>query len=443
LGEIQKDQHGQGKALRGEDFQTLAERVMKLSTADDVTVGSSHRVENLTRFGENRITQNMSRKVTSLTVGLAFGSRKGSADTTDLTEDGLKAVVKRAEELGKQSSEDPEYVPPLGRQVYPGVPERFFKETAEASADLRAEAVCKMVSQASRLGMTAAGRFATGWEARGWATNKGLFAFHRRSFAEGALTAMDRDASGYAQGGSENLQEMSSDGIAAAAVKKAEVGRNPIDFEPGGATVILEPLAVADLMAYMLYLMDGRAADEGRSFFTGKIGERILDERLTLTSDPTDPHNPSWPFLEEGLSANPLIITEKGILKNLFYDRNWAHQKGIPPTGRRWFCTLTGGEEKAEDLLKKVERGILVTRFWYIRYVDPMKVLVTGMTRDGTYLVENGRVTRAIKNMRFNESVVDVLSSVGALGSPVRTSMRFLVPPLVVENFNFVSSTLF
>lgn len=429
--------------MKGDEFGALAERVIRLSQADDVTVGFSHRVENLTRFGENRITQNMSRDVTSLSVSSAFGSQKGCADTTDLTDDGLKTAVKRAEELAKQGSENPEYVPPLGRQEYPQVPARFFEETFGASADLRAAAVCKMVSQVSRRGMTAAGRFVTGSEARGWATNRGLFVFHSRSLAEGVLTAMADDASGYAHEASEDLSEVSPERIVEVAVKKAEKGRDPKQIEPGHYTVILESLAVADLLVYMLSLMDARPADEGRSFFTGKTGQKIIHESLTLISDPTDPNNPGWPFLEDGLPADPLIIAQKGVLSTLFFDRNWARQKGIPPTGRRWFCSLSSGEGTSEELLAKVERGILVTRFWYIRYVDSMKVLVTGMTRDGTYLVKNGRIVGAVKNMRFNESVVDVLSSVRDAGSPVRTSMRFRVPPLVVENFNFASGTLF
>jgi predicted Zn-dependent protease len=385
----------------------------------------------------------VNRDVASLSVCSAFGSRKGCADTTDLTEGGLRAVVKRAEDIAKQSSEDPEYVSPLGPQEYPQVPERFFPETFQASPGLRAEAVCKMVSPVSRRGMTAAGRFVTGSEARGWATNRGLFAFHSRSFAEGVLTATADDASGYGQEASEDLNEISAERIAEIAVRKAEKGRKPEELEPGHYTVILEPLAVADILVYMLSLMDARPADEGRSFFTGKTGQKIIHESLTLVSDPTDPNNPGWPFLEDGLPAGPLIIAQKGALNTLFCDRNWARQKGIPPTGRRWFCSLSSGKGTNEDLSTKVERGILVTRFWYIRYVDSMKALVTGMTRDGTYFVKSGRVVGAVKNMRFNESVVDVLSSVRDAGSPVRTSMRFRVPPLVIENFNFASGTLF
>ena len=425
------------------NFATLAEKVMKLSVADDVTVGFSHKVENTTRFAESRITQNLSRKVAHLTVKVAFGCKKGSSDTTDLTEEGIGEAVRRAEDMAKHAHEDPEYVSPLGAQEYPQVPDRFYPETAEASPDLRAEAVKSMVSEAFKAGMSAAGRFVTGQQSLGWATNKGLFAFHSHSFTEGVMTAIAEDSSGYAHQAAENLRDISSAMIAETAVRKAEMGRNPIELEPGHYTVILEPLALADLLVYMFYLMDARPADEGRSFFTGKLGQKIFDERLTLVSNPTDPANPAAPFLEDGIPASPLVIAEKGVLKSLFYDLVWAAQKGVQPTGRRRFCTFSGGEGTVDDLLKRVARGVLVTRFWYVRHVDPMKVLITGMTRDGTYLVEDGKMVKAVRNLRFNDSPVQVLSGVKDVGEPVRTHMSFRVPPVVVEEFNFASGTLF
>jgi predicted Zn-dependent protease len=429
--------------MKKSDFAALAEKVVRLSAANDVTVRLSHKEENTTRFAESRITQNMSRKVTRLTVKVAFGSTTGISDTTDLTEEGVREAVRRAEGMAKHAHEDPEYVPPLGPQEYPEVPNRFYPETAEASPDLRAEAVKSMVSEAFKAGMSAAGRLVTGQELLGWATNKGLFAFHPHSFAEGVMTAMAGDSSGYAHQASENLPDISPAMIAQTAVRKAEMGQNPIELKPNYYTVILEPLALADLLVYMLYLMDARSADEGRSFFTGKLGQRIFTERLTLVSDPTDPTNPAVPFLEDGVPASPLVIAEEGVLQSLFYDLVWAAQKGVQPTGRRRFCTFSGGRGTASDLLKGVERGILITRFWYVRYVDPMQVLVTGMTRDGTYLVENGKIVKAVKNLRFNDSPVRALLAAKGMGEPVRTYMGFRVPPVVVEEFNFTSGTLF
>jgi predicted Zn-dependent protease len=425
------------------DFESLAEAGIKLSVADDVAIGFSHRIENTTRFGESRITQNISRRLARLTIKVAVGRKKGSADTTNLTEQGIREAVGRAEDLARRAPEDPEYASPLGPQEYPEVPNRFYPETAEASPDIRAEAVRRMVSETSKAGMNAAGRFVTGWELLGWATNKGLCAFHAYSFAQGVMTAKADDSSGYAHQESENLKEIVPTIIAETAVKKAKMGRDAVALEPGYYTVILEPLALTDLLAYMLHLMDARSADEGRSFFTAKLGQEIFDKRVTIVSDPTNPANPAVPFLEDGTPASPLIIAEKGVLKNLFYDLVWAAQKRIQPTGKREFCTLSGGKGTLDDLVKGVMRGLLVSRFWYIRFVDPMRGLVTGMTRDGTFLVEDGKIIKAVRDMRFNDSPARVLSAMRDIGEPVRTYMSLHIPPVVTEKFNFTSGTLF
>jgi predicted Zn-dependent protease len=236
------------------------------------------------------------------------------------------------------------------------------------------------------------------------------------------------------------------------AVAKARLSRQPTAIEPGRYTVILEPTAVGNLLSRLTGAFNARSADEGRSFFSRqgggtKIGMKVVDERVTLWSDPFDPEAPAQAFSGEGLPLRRISWIENGVVKNLAYDRYWARQKGTEPTPFPGTLRMSGGTATLEELIASTQRGILVTRFWYIRGVDPRTILLTGLTRDGTFLIEQGRVTRAVKNLRFNESPVFMLNNVEALGRPERVNaseslgpgMPIIVPPLKVRDFNFTS----
>jgi predicted Zn-dependent protease len=225
-----------------------------------------------------------------------------------------------------------------------------------------------------------------------------------------------------------------------------------VAIEPGRYTVVLEPTAVGNLLQLITGAMNARGADEGRSFFSkpgggNKIGDKVVDERVTITSNPFDPDTYGTPFTGEGLPTGPVTWIEKGVVKNLNYDRYWAQKQGKQPTGSAGGLKMPGGNETIESLIAACERGVLVTRFWYIRGVDPRSILYTGLTRDGTFLIEQGKIVKAIKNFRFNESPVVMLNNVLAMGRPVRVSASesgnagapVVVPPLLVRDFNFTS----
>jgi predicted Zn-dependent protease len=230
------------------------------------------------------------------------------------------------------------------------------------------------------------------------------------------------------------------------AVRKAELSRNPRAIEPGKYTVILEPAALVSdegLLNNMIFSMNARAADEGRSFFSkkgggNKIGEKIVDERITIYSDPTHPEIPAQTWQGNGLPREKTVWIKNGVLQNLFYDRYWAAQKGVKPVAFPAGVIIDGTSATVEDLIKDTKKGILVTRLWYIRSVDPQTLLYTGLTRDGTFYIENGKIQYAIKNMRFNESPIIMLNNLDALGKSERLNGN-LIPPMRIRDFTFTS----
>jgi predicted Zn-dependent protease len=305
------------------------------------------------------------------------------------------------------------------------------------------------------------------------ATSKGLFAYNRQTESVLTTTARTADATGSGWGGGAHWDASKLDpaGYGRTAVQKAKASVNPSAVEPGRYTVILEPTAVGNLVQLILGAANARQADEGRSFFTkpgggNKIGMKVMDERVTIVSDPMDEDTASAPFTLDGLPAKRVVWIENGVVKNLAYDRYWAQKQGKEPNasgggggfggggggggfggGVPGGLKMLGTDKSLEDLIAETERGLLVTRFWYIRPVDPRTVLYTGLTRDGTFLIENGKITRAVKNLRFNESPVFMLNNLEALGSPVRVSasegggpgLAVVMPPVRVRDFNFSS----
>jgi predicted Zn-dependent protease len=244
------------------------------------------------------------------------------------------------------------------------------------------------------------------------------------------------------------LRGLDARGMAARAADIALRSQNPQAIEPGRHTVVLAPEAVAELLEFMVESMGARRAAEGRSWFSGKdgatrIGERLFDERITMWSDPADRNDPASPIAEDGRPQAKVTWIDKGVLKALTTTRFWAQKSGLPSLPRPSSIHLAGGQGDLDALVAGVERGVLVTRFWYNRMVEPRTILATGLTRDGTFLIENGKPTKPVKNMRYNESPVTLLKNVVELGAPRRAAVYdetvWVVPPLLVEGFNFES----
>jgi predicted Zn-dependent protease len=267
--------------------------------------------------------------------------------------------------------------------------------------------------------------------------------------AERRALSIDRAASAAA---SILVKSFDAAAVAARAIEKARRSVNPVAVEPGNYTVILEPTAVANLVQLIAFALNARNADEGRSFFSlaggkNKLGQKIVDERVSLVSDPLDPEAYANTFTAEGLPTRRTAWIENGVVKNLAYDRYWAGQKGVSATPLIGSLRMTGGTASTEEMIASTRRGILVTRFWYIRPVDPRTILYTGLTRDGTFLIENGKITRAVKNLRYNYSPIFLLNNIEAMGQPVRVSasedgspgFAVVVPPVKARDFTFTS----
>jgi len=253
----------------------------------------------------------------------------------------------------------------------------------------------------------------------------------------------DGTGSGFVQRDYNDVSKLNTQTATEIAMQKALASVNAKALEPGKYTVILEPTAAHDLILNMMRNMDGRSADEGRSFLGKKggqtrLGEKLLDERVTIYSDPTNTEVPGSPFASDGRPQEKVTWFENGVVKNMYYSRFWAEKKGVKAIPSPNGIIFPGGNDSLADLIKGTEKGILVTRFWYIRTVDPQTLLYTGLTRDGTFYIENGQIKHPVKNFRFNESPVIMLNNVEAIGKPVRTNGS-LIPPLKIRDFTFTS----
>lgn len=448
--------------LTRDEMKAITDRVLALSHAESCRVSVNSGLQANTRFAANQFSTGGESANASVSVRSTFGRRSASSSTNLLTDARLQRVVQSSEALARLAPEDAEAMPELEPQTYRDVP-AFFDTTANLDAAGRAEATMAVLGPSRRENLQAAGFLAQNAGSLAVANNRGLFGYHR-STAFGYTTTVrtaDGTGSGWAGTSHNDWGQAHPSELAATALRKARDSRNPVAIEPGRYTVVLEPTAVANLVQLMAGAMGARQADEGRSFFSkrgggNRIGEPVVDQRVTLFSDPWDPDLLAAPFGGDGQPNERVTWVENGVLRNLNYDRFWAQRQNVRPTGGGFGSfggggggglKMVGGEASLDDLIRSTDRGVLVTRFWYIRGLDPRTVLYTGLTRDGTFLIENGRVTRAVKNFRFNESPVTMLSNLEMLGRPVRVSASesgdiggaIVVPAIKTRDFNFQS----
>lgn len=428
--------------MNEKEAREICEKAIAFSEAEHVQVNLNGVRSASTRYANGEITQNVARNQATLRITCAYGNKVGQCSTSRLDTESIREAVKRAEEMARVAQPDTEFLPPPDPTTYRLV-QAYADSTAHAPPDDRARVVLAVINEASARGLKTAGSFATNAYVTAVANNKGLFGYHTATQASLICTMMAEDSSGWAEQTHEDINRISPEAVAQRAANKAETARHPQEVSPGDYTVVLEPAAIAELLAYMAWSMDAKAADEGRSAFTSKEGTAIGNQQVTLQSLPTHPECPAIPFFDDGMSTPDVTWIENGVLKTLAYSRYWAQKQGRAFTGHPSNLILQGGSHSLEDLIAQVEDGLLITRFWYIRFVDPMQLLLTGMTRDGVYRIQNGRVTHAVKNLRFNESPLVVLKNVRLLGEPQRVEGNMLVPPVVVDGFTFTSTTTF
>lgn len=416
----------------------------------------------LTRFANNEITQNVSERRYVLSIRVNRGKRTGRATGNDLSDAGVARLVRRAGEAARLSPEIPDMLPLPEKQAYREV-KSFDPVTASLGPEIRAREVEAAVRRCREAGLMGAGLYETGAGTIGdygmitplaMANSNGLFAYHDSTDARFTVSAMDGSASGWASGESHLSSEIDAGEIARQAVEKATRSRGPERREPGRYTVVLEPAAVADLLSDTAWLSFGALpVQEGRSFLSGKLGQRVLGENITIRDDPFHPLHRGAPFDAEGIPTKPVTIVDRGVGGSPVYDRQTAAKEGKESTGHglpypnpygpiAGHLVLEGGEGTAQDLIERVERGLLVTRVWYTNVVDPITATLTGMTRDGLFAIEDGRIRGAVKNFRFNQSIVELLNQVEGLSSPLLVG-GVVCPALLARGFHMSSVTEF
>ena len=450
--------------LTKSEAEAVIKKALSHAKADETEVNLSGLREGNLRFARNAVSTSGGTEALTLVVQSSYGKKTGTATINEFDDASIEKVVRRAEDLAKLAPENPEYVEFLGPQTYLSPP-AHFDSTARLNAEFRAKSMADCINPCKAKNLVAAGflEHNAGFSSLG--NSHGLSGYHRASNVNYSVTVRTADGqgSGYGVCDYNDSGKLDAKLVSESAMQKAMRSAETKALEPGKYTVILEPSASVDLLSNMLSAMDARQADEGRSFLSKaggatRLGEKLVDERIHLYSDPMNPEVPGSPWAPDGRPKRKVDWIKDGVVANVGYSRFWAKKQGIsddkavPNFGRGFGggnravgafegspgFIMAGGTNSLEDLVKGVKRGILVTRMWYIRPVDPQTLLYTGLTRDGTFYVENGEIKYAIKNFRFNESPVIMLNNVEALGKPVRANGS-LVPPMVLRDFTFSS----
>lgn len=424
--------------------EALLKKVVALSKADHIEASLSGQDGGNIRYARNAVSTSGETSSTSLSVTSTFGKRSGSTSINEYDDASLEKLVRRAEELARLAPENPEFIEPLGPlQFKEG--KTYNATTAAVNADKRADMVAVSLNVAKQNNLEAAGYLENTNSFRAIMNSKGLFAYTDNSEVDFSVTLRNQDGtgSGYVSQSFNDIAKLDTLAQTKIAASKATTSANARAIEPGKYTVILEPLAAADFFSALARGFDARSADEGRSYLSKKgggtrLGEKLFGENVTIYSDPFNAEMPSATFSFDGRPQEKRIWVDKGVVKNLSYTRFWAQNKNVEAIPPAQGLIFEGGTKSTEELIRSTEKGILVTRLWYIRMVDPQTILLTGLTRDGTFYIENGQVKFPIKNFRFNESPIIALNNVEEMGKPVRSG-NLIIPPMKIREFTFTS----
>ncbi|HBK45434.1 MAG TPA: peptidase C69 [Xanthomonadaceae bacterium] len=430
--------------------KAILDKVIALSKADECTAALSGSVNGNIRFALNNVSTSGIVDDTELVVTVAFGKRVGTATINEFDDAALERVVRRAEDLARLAPENPEFVPAVQKQSYTASP-TFSESTAAITPEFRAQVAADSITPCKGNGLIAAGFLEDGHSFEAFANSNGNFGYQRGARFDYTCTVRTEDGrgSGWVGRNLKDAADFKADQDIRIAMRKASESAEAKALEPGKYTVILEPAAAAGLISFMMNFFDARMADEGRSFLSrkgggNKLGEQVYDPRVNITADPWDPRAPVMPWDQEGLPREKMAIVENGKIANLQYSRYWAQKNGKRAIGEPGNLLMAGGDKSIAELVRTTEKGILVTRTWYIRMVDPQTVLLTGLTRDGTFYIENGQIKYPLKNFRFNESPVIMLNNIDELGRPVRvagdeSNFVMMIPPMRLRDFTFTS----
>ena len=432
-------------------------KLAKSAGSEETEIHADEVANALTRFANNGIHQNVAEHGITVSIRTVVDGRTARATTNRLDEDSLHRAVEASLSLAHSQPKDPRLLPMLGKQRYRKV-NRFVAQTARLSAEDRARAVRRACDLAVKKGQVAAGIFSSGQSQSAVGNSRGLFAAYRETHSQFSITMQEDPAASWAKSNSSDYRKYDPMKLAEKASEKAHLAINARELAPGRYTVILEPAAVLDLVGFLFYDFAATALADKRSCLTERVGKQVFGKNITITDDVYHPLQQGMPFDGEGIPRQRVVLVDGGVPRNLVYARATAKAAGKSPTGHGFALpneygeapmnlVFGGGDSSLEKMLGSTDRGLLVTRLWYIREVDPYEKVMTGMTRDGLFLVEKGRVTGAVRNFRFNQSLIEMLKNVELLGPAVRATgeeaFEMVVPAMKVKDFHFSEVTKF
>jgi len=437
--------------LSKEEAQALLKKVLSYSKADECEVGLNGREGGNIRTALNQVSTAGEISTLTLQISSTFGKKTGSASINEFDDASLERAVRRSEELAQYAPDNREHMPMLGAPATPFADSiEYNANTAAMTPESRAEMMGKSLEVTTKAKLIAAGYLENSTNFNAVMNSKGLFAYNKASDVVFTVTTRNEagTGSGYAARGFTDVKKLDTFSATTIAATKANKSVGAQAIEPGKYTVILEPTAGAYMLENM-FRFDARSAEEGRSFLSKKgggtrLGEKLVDDKVTIYSDPFYADLPGSTWDREGLPLEKTYWIQNGVVKNLSYYRYWADKKGVKPVPGGSNIIMEGGNSTLEEMIASTERGVLVSRLWYIRSVDPQSLLLTGLTRDGTFYIENGKIKFPIKNFRFNESPVIMLNNVDALGKPeraisVESYRSYMIPPMKIRDFTFSS----
>ena len=436
--------------LTQEQTKRIADRVLSLSKADECIVGvEGNRIGNI-RFARNAVSTAGLADDTRVQVQVAFGKRQGTATINEFDDKSLERAVRRAEDLARLAPENPEFMPAIAKTGYKGS-ETFVPATSAIDPEYRAQAAAYAMEACRKKGLVAAGFFTDRSSFETVANSNGVFGHQTATSLDFTCTVRTEDGrgSGWVKRSARDVAKFDPREAAEVAIEKALRSVEAKALEPGRYTVIMEPAATSDLIGFMLNGFSARSADEGRSFLSkqggaNRLGDKLFDQQVNIWSDPWDKDVPVLPWDNDMLPRERMHLVKDGRINALNYSQFWAKKKGQRAVGSAGNIIMAGTDKSTAELIANTKKGILVPRTWYIRMVDPQSVLLTGLTRDGTFYVENGKIKHPVKNFRFNESPVTMLNNIEEIGKPVviggdEANYSMLIPAMKIRDFNFTS----
>jgi predicted Zn-dependent protease len=433
-----------------EQAKAILDKTIKASKADQCSATLNGGINGNIRYALNSVSTSGRVSDCDLAVEVAFGKRIGTATINSFDDASIEAVVRRAEELAKLAPENPEFVPAIDKQAYKASG-TWNEKTAAITPEYRASVAAACIEPCRKDKLVAAGFFTDNASFSAIANSKGNFGYQKTTGVDFTCTVRTDDGhgSGWVARNLGDVSKFDAKSDIQTAIRKAKGSAEAKALEPGKYTVIMEPAASAGLISFMMFGFDARRSDEGRSFLSkkgggNKVGEKLFDERVTMYADPWDEQSAVMPWDNDGLARERTPIVTKGKVEYLQYSRYWAQKQGKKAIGQPGNLIMVGGDKSTMDLVKGTKKGVLITRTWYIRLVDPQTVLLTGLTRDGTFYIEDGEIKYPIKNFRFNESPAIMLNNIEEIGKPVRVAddespFVMMIPPLKVRDFTFSS----